>query len=153
MITRPTTDTLLLDCCREVEAILPAIQDDNLRVRLAMTLTVLNNAAVRAAHEIAWMHEEVVAMLAFAEDVAAALPDGAGDAVRAAITGAATTPRSLHLADVVHCYEQAGLVFDAALRQAQEAGATDLVRRGADMLRARVDTEKTVMATYTLVGR
>lgn len=63
MITRPTTDVLIGDCCRELtDAILPALTDETLRLRLVMTETVLRNAAVRAAHEIAWMLGETAAL-------------------------------------------------------------------------------------------
>ena len=72
MITRPTTDTLIGDCCRELtDAILPGLTDETLRLRLVMTETVLRNAAVRAAHEIAWMREETSALEAYAAEVAA----------------------------------------------------------------------------------
>ena len=72
MITRPTTDALIGDCCRELtDAILPALTDETLRLRLVMTETVLRNAAVRAAHEIAWMLGETAALMAYAAEVAA----------------------------------------------------------------------------------
>ena len=69
MITRPTTDTLIGDCCRELtDVILPGLTDETLRLRLVMTETVLRNAAVRAAHEIAWMLAETSALMAYAAD-------------------------------------------------------------------------------------
>ena len=72
MITRPTTDALIDDCCRELtDVILPGLTDETLRLRLVMTETVLRNAAVRAAHEIAWMLAETSALLAYAAEVAA----------------------------------------------------------------------------------
>ena len=43
-----------------------------MKLRLIMTVTVLGNAAVRAANEIAWMRERDRGLLAFARDVAAA---------------------------------------------------------------------------------
>ena len=47
MITRPTTDALIVDCCRELtDAILPGLTDETLRLRLVMTETVLRNAAL-----------------------------------------------------------------------------------------------------------
>ena len=152
MITRPTTDTLIADCCRElVDHILPALTDETLQVRLAMTETVLRNAAVRAAHEIAWLREETLALLAYADSVAARAP--AAD-VDAALADVAAAPRdSLHLADVVTVYELAGRAFEAALAAAQRAEAADLVAEARELLRARVETEKRVMATYTVVGR
>lgn len=180
MITRPTTDVLIGDCCRELmDAILPGLTDETLRLRLVMAETVLRNAAVRAAHEIAWMREETAALMAYAArvearhrdepldaaldepldaplDAALAAPlDAALDApLDAALAAARACPAdSLHLADVTDRYERAGQAFAAALAAAQEAGAADLVAQARDLLRDRIATEKQVMASYAVVGR
>ncbi len=152
MITRPTTDALIEDCCRELmEGILPGLTDETLKLRLVMTETVLRNAAVRAAHEIAWMREETAALLAYARRVAAR---HGGAPLRAVLAGAAAGPAgSLHLADVADCYERAGQAFAAALAAAQEAGAADLVAQAREVLRDRIATEKEVMAAYEVIGR
>ena len=152
MITRPTTDALIDDCCRELtEAILPALTDETLRLRLVMTETVLRNAAVRAAHEIAWMLAETSALMAYAAEVAVR---HASEPLRAAMAAVEASPRdSLHLADVADRYERAGQAFAVALAVAQEAGAADLVAQARELLRARIATEKEVMATYAVVGR
>ena len=152
MITQPTTDVLVQDCCRELtEEILPALQDETLKLRLIMTVTVLGNAAVRAANEIAWMRAETESLLDFAGEVAAAHPD---DAIADAIATVESAPQeSLLLPDVVDVYEKAGRAFDAALQVAQRAEAAGLIDRAAALLRARVDTEKQVMAGYAVVGR
>jgi hypothetical protein len=152
VITKPTTDALIEDCCRELmEGILPGLTDETLKLRLVMTETVLRNAAVRAAHEIAWMREETTALLAYARRVAAR--HGSAP-LRAALADAGAGPSdSLHLADVAECYERAGRAFAAALAAAQEAGAADLVARAREVLRDRIATEKEVMATYAVVGR
>ena len=152
MITRPTTDTLIGDCCRELtDAILPALTDETLRLRLVMTETVLRNAAVRAAHEIAWMLAETSALMAYAAEVAVR---HASEPLRAAMAAVEGSPRdSLHLADVADRYERAGQAFEKALAAAQEAGAADLVARARELLRDRIATEKEVMATYEVVGR
>jgi hypothetical protein len=152
MITRPTTDVLIEDCCRELmEGILPGLTDETLKLRLVMTETVLRNAAVRAAHEIAWMRGETAALLAYAGRVAAR---HGSEAVRAALADARAGPAdSLHLVDVADVYERAGQAFAAALAAAQEAGAADLVAQGREVLRDRIATEKEVMATYAVVGR
>ena len=56
MLSKPTTDTILEDLAREVrEQILPLIDDPAVRVNLEMMEQLLTAAAVRAAHEIAWM--------------------------------------------------------------------------------------------------
>jgi hypothetical protein len=152
MITRPTTDALIVDCCRELmEAILPGLSDETLKLRLVMAETVLRNAAVRAAHEIAWMREETAALLAYARQVAAR---HGGESLRAALADAQAAPAdSLHLADVTKRYERAGRAFAAALAAAQEARAADLVAQARALLRDRIATEKQVMATYQVVGR
>ncbi|HJY96111.1 MAG TPA: hypothetical protein VJ371_14225 [Streptosporangiaceae bacterium] len=152
MITKPTTDTLIEDCCRELmEGILPGLTDETLKLRLVMIETVLRNAAVRAAHEIAWMREETAVLLAYARRVAARHGSAA---LRAALADAGAGPAdSLHLADVADRYERAGKAFAAALAAAQEAGAADLVAQAREVLRDRIATEKKVMATYEVVGR
>ena len=152
MITKPTTDTLIEDCCRElIEGILPGLTDETLKLRLVMTETVLRNAAVRTANEIAWMREETAVLLAYAGRVVARHGSAA---LRAALADAGAGPAdSLHLADVADCYERAGQAFAAALAAAQEAGAADLVARAREVLRDRIATEKAVMATYAVVGR
>ena len=59
MLTRPTTPQILEDCRRELaEVIAPAVEDPAVAISLSMLDEVLRNCAVRAAHEIAWMHEE-----------------------------------------------------------------------------------------------
>jgi len=152
MITRPTTDVLIEDCCRELmEGILPGLTDETLKLRLVMTETVLRNAAVRAAHEIAWMRTETAALMAYAGRVAAR---HGSETLRAAVADAAAGPAdSLHLADVADVYERAGQAFAAALAAAQEAGDAELVAQARELLRDRIATEKQVMATYAVVGR
>ena len=48
MLSRPTTEQILLDCCRELmTAVLPALTDETAQVSVIMVETVLRNAAVR----------------------------------------------------------------------------------------------------------
>ncbi len=90
MITRPTTDQLIEDVCRELlEDVLPALADEPLQVRVVMAETVLRNAAVRAAHEIAWMSEESAALTAFAHIVESRVPD---DGLRASLADVEAAP-------------------------------------------------------------
>src|ERR1700735_2682981 len=141
MITRPTTDALIGDCCRELtEAILPGLTDETLRLRLIMTETVLRNAAVRAAHEIAGMLAETSDLMAYAAQVASGHES---EPLRAAIAAAeAALPDSLHLADVADRYERAGQAFEMALAVAQEAGAADLVAQARERVRRPMATQK-----------
>ena len=90
---------LIGDCCRELtDAILPALTDETLRLRLVMTETVLRNAAVRAAHEIAWMLAETSALVAYAADGGGPARKRAAGAAMAAVEAgpskACTSPMS-----------------------------------------------------------
>lgn len=152
MISRPLTDQLVRDCCRELtEEVLPALADETLKLRLIMAVTVLENTAVRAAHEIAWMRSETGTAVAFAREVAAFRAD---ERIEVALAEVEAGPHaSLHLVDVVDVYERASRAFDVAVQVSHEAQAEHLIRRAADLLRARVDVERTVMAIYAVVGR
>jgi hypothetical protein len=101
MLSRPTTEQILLDCCRELMTnVLPSLTDATAQVSVIMVETVLRNTAVRAAHEVAWMREETADIEAYAEAVAEEAPGTA--ALQAALAGLAAAPRdSLHLDDVV----------------------------------------------------
>ena len=152
MISRPTTDQLIADVCQDlVDAVLPALTDETLQVRVAMAETVLRNAAVRAAHEIAWMTDETAALIEYAKAVDARIRSVE---LTAALAAFDDTPRpSLHLADVVETYERASEAFAAALAAAQRDGMAEFVDAARELLHDRVSTEKAVMATYAVVGR
>lgn len=152
MIGRPTTEQVLLDCCRMLTGdVLPAVADDTTQLRLVMLEKVLRNAAVRAAHEIAWMHEEVTGIEAYAEAVAGETAD---DALRAAREELAAGPHgSLHLDDVTEVYRRAGDVLSAALEAALAARREDLVRNGELLLAARLEHEQGVVGGWDAAGR
>jgi hypothetical protein len=152
VISRPTTDQLIAEACQDLlDAVLPALTDETLQVRVAMAETVLRNAAVRAAHEIAWMSAETVALSGYARAVEARVSSVELSAALAALDEA---PRdSLHLADVVEAYERASQAIAAALAAAQREGFAELLDAARDLLNERVGTEKVVMATYAVVGR
>ncbi|WP_448624266.1 hypothetical protein [Geodermatophilus sp. URMC 64] len=152
MIGRPTTEQVLLDCCRVLlDDVLPAVADETTQVRLVMLDKVLRNAAVRAAHEIAWMREEVTAIRSYAEATAAATGDGG---LRAALDEpAGSAPESLHLTDVVDVYCRAGDLLSAALETALAAGRADLVTAGESLLQERLAHESEIVGGWNSVGR
>ena len=158
MLSRPTTEQILLDCCRELmTTVLPALTDETAQVSVIMVETVLRNAAVRAAHEVAWMREETAEIESYARAVAEQAP-GAGspgaDSLRAALKALADAPRdSLHLDDVVETYCRAGNALSAALETAVAGNLTGLVRRGEEILDARDGHETEVMAGWSPTGR
>src|SRR5579864_9389132 len=134
MLSRPTTEQIILDCCRELtNTVLPKLTDETAQVSVIMIETVLRNTAVRAAHEVAWMREETAEIEAYAHAVAARVPGTASlDAALAALAGA---PRdSLHLDDVVETYCQAGNALSAALETSVASGLAPLIQRGEEIL-------------------
>ena len=152
MISRPTTEQVLLDCCRVLEDdVLPAVADETMQVRLVMLGKVLRNAAVRAAHEVAWMREESAAVEAYARAVAATT---GADALRTALEALAAGPHdSLHLTDVVEVYVRASDVLSVALEVALAAGRDDLVREGESLLTTRLAHEEDVVGGWDSAGR
>ena len=140
MITRPTTDELIGDCCRELtDAILPALTDETLRLRLVMTETVLRNAAVRAAHEIAWMLDETSGTAGIRR--ARWRPGTRASAARRDGCRRGGPADSLHLADVVERYERAGQAFaDGAGGSAGSRGRGS--RRAGPRAAARPDRDR-----------
>jgi hypothetical protein len=153
VLSRPTTEQILLDCCRELmNVVLPALTDETAQVSVIMVETVLRNTAARAAHEVAWMREETAEIESYARAVAEQAP--AADAVGAALQTLAGAPRdSLHLDDVVETYCRAGDVLSAALETAVAGRLAGLVGRGEELLSARADHETEVMAGWTPTGR
>ena len=153
MLSRPTTEQILLDCCRELmTTVLPALTDETAQVSVIMVETVLRNAAVRAAHEVAWMRAETAEIESYTQAVAEQAPGA--DLLRAALKALADAPRdSLHLDDVVETYCRAGNALSAALETAVAGSLTGLVRRGEEILDTRDGHETEVMAGWTPTGR
>lgn len=150
MLARPTTDQILDDLAREVrDALIPATADPAMRVNLEMMEQLLAAAAVRAGHEIAWMHDEVETMIAYAADVADELDD---EATRSALEAYERgRSDSLHLRDQVENYSLAGEALGRAIEAAGDH--PELLSRGADIVRARKDTEALVRPGFYFPGR
>jgi hypothetical protein len=157
MISRPTTDQLILECRRELlDVVLPDVQTAHVRVAIQMLENVLRNAATRSAHEIAWMREETIGLETYVTDVLAAIGDGGATthATEAALTTLAGAPRdSVELADVVETYALAGEAFSCALELAMAAGHAELSARAADLLAARNRRELEINGEWAMVGR
>lgn len=152
MLSRPTTEQILLDCCRELMTnVLPSLTDATAQVSVIMVETVLRNTAVRAAHEVAWMRDETAGIEAYAREVAAQAP---GTTLETALAALAAAPRdSLHLDDVVETYCRAGNALSAALETAVASGLAPLIQRGEEILDVRSGHETDVMAGWSPTGR
>lgn len=153
MIARPTTERLILECCHHLlEDVAPHVTSDEARQELVMIETILRNAAVRAAHEIAWMTEETQAVAALCEEAAAVL-DGE-DARRIGERAGQLVPTSRHLDDVVGAYAHASELLAAILAAAADsADAADLRRRAQEAIDGRLDREAMIMGVFEPTGR
>jgi hypothetical protein len=157
MITRPSTDQIILDCRRELLEVLgPEITSDAGKVSVQMIENVLRNVATRAAHEIAWMREETTALEQFARDTLAILPGSSSgpSSLAAALAALEASPRdSLHLSDVSTVYSLAGEAFSCSIEAAMSGGDQALTERGIALLAARNATEQEIKGEWGFVGR
>jgi hypothetical protein len=148
VLTRPTTEQVLAAVARELgEVVLPAVSDEPVRVALQMMVQLLAGCAQRAAHEIAWMHEEIAAIESAVDDIDDEATRVAVAALRAAPTG------SLHLDDVVRRYHLASEALAAAVEHAYRIGDGPLAVSLRELLLARNANEMTVVGRLDLVGR
>lgn len=135
MFTRPTTEQVLAGIADELrDTVAPLIHEAPVQVLLGQIDQILRGLATRAAHEIAWMHEEA-------------------DSI-SAITGTDVGwPASLHLDDVVAWYDQVSRVLSRAVDDAFAAGDTARVAELKQLLDARSATEMRIVGSLDLVGR
>ncbi|MCW2616842.1 MAG: hypothetical protein JWN08_3836 [Frankiales bacterium] len=152
MIVHPTTEQLLLDCARELrEGVLPALTDHTAIVRTAMVEQVLRNTAVRSAHEIQWMRDEITALTAYVHEVAAA---SSRPELSSGLHGLSTAHTDhLHLVVVSDRYRRASELFAAALEVTVDEGLDALREQGERLLDARLARERQVMAGWSPTGR
>jgi hypothetical protein len=153
MLSRPTTEQILLDCRTELlNTIDPAVSDPAVKIAIQMMENVLRNCATRSAHEIAWMADEIERMVAYAEHVAASAQDR--DSVRGALDRCKSQrSSSLHLDDVAHDYHLASACLSAALDTAMAEGNASLAAEGRAIIDQRVATELQIMGEWSFVGR
>ena len=153
MISRPTTEQLLRNVASELGSrIHPAMTDPGLAVVVEMLQQLVTSCATRSAHEIAWLRDEEEAMVAFAQDVVAELPDAA--AVQAALDAwERGRDGGLHLDQVVADYSLAGEALSSALEAALAAGHPELSARAGALIVSRVERETQVRGDFVMSGR
>ena len=154
MLSRPTTEQILRDCCTQLrEKVLPALHDDReTAIAVQMMEEVLRNCAVRAAHEIAWMREEIEAMLAFAHETAERASEP-GEIFSTLKRHHADAVASLHLDDVIAAYGSAGACFEAAVDAVLASGEPAAVARVQEILDQRLAHENEITGEWGFVGR
>ncbi len=152
MITRPDPEQVLNAVRAELrDRIAPRIDDPALSVTLQMIDNILENVAVRAMHEIAWMREECDAIEAAVAATLDALPDAATRAALEAYRHARTT--SLHHADVRADYDRATEALSCALEAAIAHGDRRLTAPLVALLHDRNEHELQIMGNWGFVGR
>ncbi len=112
-----------------------------------MVQQLLHGAAVRAAHEIAWMHDELDAIRHLASETADA------SIVPAMRRLDALDSSSLHLAQVQARYDAAGHVLSKVIEAAFSTGDARAVERARELLQARSAHEMQIVGQLDLVGR
>jgi len=148
MLSQPTTDQVLDAIAADLRSLVaPAVGDEAAAVALEQMSQLIERAARRAAHEIGWMHEEIVAI----DD---ALTDDTDPATLEAVAALHAAPTaSLHLAEVQHRYHLASVALSRAIEAAFAAGDTDRISALKALLQQRVANEQEVLGTLDLVGR
>lgn len=135
MLSQPTTAQILTGVANELRDVVAAeVHSEPVKVLVAQLEQVVRNCAERAAHEVAWIHEEA--------------------GVIAAATGVDVgQPASLHLADVAAWYSSVSGVLGEAIESAFAAGDRDRQAQLKEILDARSATEMTILGTFEFVGR
>ena len=124
----------------------------SLNEEVQMLENVLRNVAERAAHEIAWMHEETDLMIGFADEVETTL--GKSDELTAALSAYKSgRSDSLHLDDVSKTYGLAGECFSVSMERVFAASHKALHLRSREILAIRLDHENKIMGEWAFVGR
>ena len=157
MLSRPTTEQIVLDCRAELlSTIDAAVTDPAVKIAIQMMENVLRNCAERAAHEIAWMREEADAMIAFAQRVRAVstITDDARAEIDTTLDAFGSgRSDSLHLDDITATYHLAGVCMSAALEAAMASGDSALQVAGREVLQLRLAHEQAIMGEWSFVGR
>ncbi|MFM7537032.1 MAG: hypothetical protein ACKO91_14730 [Acidimicrobiales bacterium] len=149
MYVRPSTDQIIEGACRELdEQVLPLLAAGSpASVLVQQMVQLLRGCAVRAAHEIAWMHEETAAIV----EAVAGIDD---DATAAALAAYHAAPAGgLHLDEVAHRYDLASQALGAAVEAAYRTGDVAQQEALRALLRARSANEMAVVGALELVGR
>jgi len=135
VISQPNTEQVLRAIAQDLkQTVLPDVASESGKVMVGMMVQMLQSCAERAAHEIAWAHEEAHAI--------------------GALAGSDTgEPASLHLGDVLTWYGAVSRTLSEGVEQAYRDGdpaAIDAWRALIDQRRAH---EAQVLGTLDLVGR
>jgi hypothetical protein len=135
MLSRPTTSQLLDGIARDLrDIVLADVASEPTKVMIGMMIQLLGSCAQRAAHELAWVHEEAAGIAAVAgRDLGA--------------------PASLHTDDVLVWYDQVSRVLSEGIEAAYAAGDAAAIEAWRAELDRRRAHEAQVLGALDLVGR
>lgn len=135
MFSKPTTEQLLAGIAEQLRTtVMAEVQTEPTKILLQQIDQILMGCSRRAAHEIAFIHDE-------AQRVAELTGKNVG------------APRSLHLDDVVAWYHEISVVLSEEVEAAFASGdqaRVDAVRAALD---ARSAVEMQILGALDLVGR
>lgn len=135
MFSKPTTEQLLAGIAEQLRTtVMAEVQTEPTKILLQQIDQILMGCSRRAAHEIAFVHDE-------AQRVAELTGKNVG------------APRSLHLDDVVVWYHEISVVLSEEVEAAFASGdqaRVDAVRAALD---ARSAVEMQILGALDLVGR
>ena len=152
MISRPTTQQLIDAVCVELaNKVAPTIDDPVAKIQLDMALAVLQTAAMRSGHELAWMQAEREAIEPVARQVLDATSDAAlADAVKEYEDG---LTNSLVLDDAQADYARASEVLSRAVEAAYQSGDAEHIAAVRRLMDERHANQQTVTGQFMAVGR
>lgn len=133
------------------DVVAPTVTDPTAKLTLQMIDMVLGQLENSADDQGAWMHEEIAAVEALAEEVLSALPEAPGlrDALDALHNGRAPSER---LGEVRGEYKLASEVLSVVLETVVGTPGT-LKDRALAVLGARLEREQTIRGEFVLVGQ
>ena len=135
MFSRPTTEQLLAGIAEQLRTtVMSEVQTEPTKILLQQIDQILMGCSRRAAHEIAFIHEE-------ARKVAALTGRDMG------------APASLHLDDVVAWYNSVSVALSEEVEAAFASGDQSRIDAVRGVLDARSAVEMQILGALDLVGR
>jgi hypothetical protein len=135
MFSKPTTEQLLAGIAEQLRTtVMAEVQTEPTKILLQQIDQILMGCSRRAAHEIAFIHEEAARV--------------------AALTGTDVgNPASLHLDDVVSWYHEVSTVLSNEVEAAFASGDQTRIDAAKAVLDTRSAVEMQILGALDLVGR
>ncbi|BCO36297.1 hypothetical protein [Mycobacterium heckeshornense] len=152
MMSRPACEQLVQLVRGHLEMVAEAITDVQAKGILVMSDSILANVANRCSHEVAWMHEEISAVLAEADNYVANRQPGAHTVAEAIASVRNLDSTSLHVGDVQRRYDAASEVLSRLIENCRAAD-TATRSRVEQLLEQRLSREFDIRGSFALAGR